>query len=229
MRYIYNPSSEYEKFGQEIYSALSKKFPRTYYAGGMVRDLLLHREIVDIDVATQALPNQTIEVLNELGVGYDDKAEQFGVITAMSGNQLVEIATLRTEQYDKSRFPKVRFIRSAELDSQRRDFTINALYLDANGQAIMDFHDGLTDLQRRIIKLIGDPRTRIEEDPLRIVRAYRFQLTLQFNFETETEFALKNSQNLLKNISQQRIEAEINKISNVVVRQQLRKVIHNFA
>ncbi len=228
MKLNYNPSSEIEKFAIEIDNLIAEKFPQTFFVGGVVRDLLLQREIKDIDIATQAQPEQVIECLNAAGIKPDTQGQQFGVILARRGELAIEIATFRAEQYGESRFPKVRFITTPEEDSLRRDFTINALYLNQSTGEVLDYHNGLNDLDNKTLRFIGDAQERIKEDPLRIVRAYRFKLSLNFNFDTTTEQVLTNSFKLIKTLSEKRIESEINKISNDIVRQELRKVIHKF-
>ena len=92
----------------------------------------------------------------------------------------------------------------------------------------MDFHNGLDDLNKKVLRFIGNPEKRIEEDPLRIIRAYRFQLSLDFDFDNKTEQALTNSQSLIKTLSAKRIESELNKISDENTQQKLREVIHKF-
>lgn len=228
MQYDYNPNGELEKFAVVVYKLIAEKFPQTFFVGGMVRDLLLQRPVTDIDIATEAHPDHIISLLQEHQIEYGGSGKQFGVVIAKRGDMALELATFRSEEYQESRFPKVRFIKSAKEDSQRRDFTINALYFNYSTKEVIDFHNGEPDIEDKIIKFIGDPETRIKEDPLRIVRAYRFQLNLNFKFDFATEQALTNLQNLTKTLSKKRIENEINKISDDIVRQELRKVIHKF-
>lgn len=229
MNYSYNPSSEQEKFAVQVYNLLAKNFGTTFFVGGMVRDLLLNKLVTDIDIATIAKPEEVAELLKANKIELDNTNSSFGVVIAKGHHGNVEITTLRQDSYDNSRYPKVDFISNPGVDSNRRDFTINALYLDLQSNQILDFHNGLQDLENKIIKFIGDAEQRIIEDPLRIVRAYRFQLALNFIFDAETKNAIQKLHSQLKNISVTRISNEINKISDQKIKLQLKKVIHNIS
>jgi tRNA nucleotidyltransferase (CCA-adding enzyme) len=215
MKFKYKPKSKLEKFGEKVFKLLVDNFPQTFYVGGMVRDLLLHREITDIDIATQAKPDDIIKTLSKAGITADTGHKQFGVIIAKNINCSVEIATFRKDIYGNSRYPKITFVKTPKQDSQRRDFTINALYLSPKLGTILDFYMGLKDLKLKRLKFIGNPQKRIMEDPLRIVRALRFAKTLDLKLELPTGKAIENNFSLIKTLTKSRIESELKKIKNI--------------
>lgn len=181
-----------------------------YLVGGSVRDFLLNIELKDLDFATPCLPSQIIEALdtNE----YDDFSLQFGTVKTIYDGKAIEITTFRKEGiYEKRRHPtQIEFVDNMQLDSIRRDFTINALYMDSNGH-IYDFHNGQEDLNNKNIRIIGDADIRIKEDPVRILRAIRFKLSLGFSLDPKLEEAIRNNIELVKEISQSRIRMELDK------------------
>ena len=134
---------------------------------------------------------------------------KFGSIKIFEDGVEVDITTLRKEEgYDDHRHPKkITFIKDLETDSQRRDFTINALYIDLGGN-VYDYHGGLADLKKGIIRFIGDPKIRIEEDPLRIMRAERFAKKLGFEIEEESKKAIEEGRNLLSLLNPNKIKME---------------------
>ena len=216
MHYQYNPSSEKELFALRVYNILVENFSQTFFVGGMIRDLLLHKPVTDIDIATEVTPDTIIALLEQHSITLDDANKQFGITVAKNNDTEIEIATLRTDTYTGSRYPKVTFTTDVQQDSTRRDFTINSLYFKAKTGEILDFHNGVMDIENKVLRFIGDTLKRIEEDPLRIVRAYRFHFTLQFAFAPDTEIILQHNLHLLKNISAQRIETELQKCNNEV-------------
>lgn len=225
MQIKYKPNSVLEKFGQKVHNLLVENFPQTFFVGGMVRDLLLGRKLKDIDIATGATPDQIISMLKKGTIDYQNPNAKFGSVTARQGSLEVEITTLRKDLRSNSRYPKVKFIKSPKQDSQRRDFSINSLYLRAKDSKILDFHQGLGDLKSRRLKFIGNPKQRIKQDPLRIVRALRFALVLNFKLESKTKLAIKNNFALLQNLTQTKITKEIFKINSAGQRQILKSVL----
>jgi len=214
MKYKYIPKNNLEKFGEKIYFLLVDNFPETFYVGGMVRDLLLKKTITDIDIATSAKPLEVSELLKQNNIPSELTYKNFGVVIAKKGSLKIEVATMRTDTYSDHRYPKVSFIRNPKKDSQRRDFTINALYLSLKNNQILDFQSGLKDLKEKRIKFIGNSKVRIQEDPLRIIRALRFALSLNFSLDKKTQASLKANLNLVNNLTKSRIENEIKKIKN---------------
>lgn len=225
MQLAYRPKTELEKFGQKVYGLLVENFSQTFYVGGMVRDLLLGRKVTDVDMATSATPSQVIQILNKSRVKLDAAFKNFGVMVAKLGAHKIEIATFRRETYKNSRYPKIAFIKSPKKDSQRRDFTVNALYLSPKTKKILDFWKGLADANCRNIKFIGNPKLRIEQDPLRIVRALRFALLLNFRLERQTFLAIKNNFFLLDKLTKTRMQNEILKLKNQKLRKRLKETI----
>jgi poly(A) polymerase len=143
------------------------------FVGGCVRDALLGLSVHDVDMATTALPEKTLALLAELHIKTLPTGLAHGTITAMFGGWQVEITSLRRDVACDGRHAEVAFGRDWEADACRRDFTINALYCDAEGK-ISDYHHGLADIKAGRVRFIGDPAQRIAEDGLRILRFFRF-------------------------------------------------------
>ena len=165
-----------------------------YFVGGSVRDALLHKPINDIDIATSAFPEEVKSIFKKtIDVGI-----QHGTVVVLFQNEPYEVTTFRTESgYQDYRRPdQVTFVRSLEEDLKRRDFTINAFAMDQKG-IIKDFFQGLQDLEKKIIRAVGDPYERFHEDALRIMRAIRFQSQLNFDIEEQTFQAVVESASLL--------------------------------
>lgn len=183
---------------------------KAYIVGGAVRDYLLNKKINDIDFVTNAL----ISDLKLLFKG-DYSFERLGFCKILINNKYYDISTLRKEIYSNNfRHPeKIIFIDSLEEDSQRRDFTINSLYMDDYN--IYDFHNGIEDLNNKIIRMIGNIDQRIKEDPLRLLRAIRFKIQLNFIIEEELDNFIKTHLYLLEEISRYQINKEIDKMKNI--------------
>ena len=184
---------------------------KAYFVGGCVRDYLLGIVPKDYDVSTDATPEHLLEFFpNAQTVG-----AHFGVVlvTREAGVQ-VEIATFRTEgNYTDGRRPdQVRFEKDPALDAQRRDFTINGLMQDPLSDQILDFVSGRSDLEKKVVRAIGDARTRFEEDHLRMLRAIRFAARLDFTIADETMRAIRQLAPSIKNISVERVRDELIRI-----------------
>lgn len=143
------------------------------FVGGCVRNALLGVAVDDIDVATPLLPNEVMARLSTDGIRVIATGIAHGTVTAVVGAQHYEITTLRRDDSTDGRHAQVSFSTDWALDAARRDFTMNALYADAAG-TIYDYHEGLADLKAGRIRFIGEPRARIREDYLRILRLFRF-------------------------------------------------------
>ncbi len=221
----------FTKFSVHVFDLLYEKFPETYFVGGAVRNVLLGEKVTDSDIATSAPTKQVASILKMNGAKFSLVNEKFGVVVAYNDTKKIEITTFRKDHYADTRFPKITFAKDAKTDSLRRDFTINALYYQPARRKgfpkILDFHEGLEDIKKRQIKFIGNAQKRIEEDPLRIVRAHRFALQYNLEFEKETLAALQKNINLLKKVSKARVEREINSTASQKIRIALQKVIHN--
>ena len=182
-----------------------------YIVGGCVRDLLLGKEPNDYDMTTSALPAQTEAVFAAHPV--IKTGIKHGTVTVMMDGEPLEITTYRVDgEYNDSRHPEsVRFTRSLKEDSARRDFTVNAMaYSPQSG--VMDYHGGRADLEAGVIRCVGDARLRFKEDALRIIRALRFSSQLGFEIEESTEKAAFELAPLLKEVSYERLQAELIKL-----------------
>ena len=144
-----------------------------YVVGGSIRDALLNREITDIDFATSLKPKTITEILNKENIKFIDVGIDHGTVTAIINERKFEITTFRNDIFTDGRHAQVSFSNSLEEDALRRDFTINAMYLDKSGNLI-DPTDGKKDLENRVVRFIGRPDERIKEDYLRILRYFRF-------------------------------------------------------
>lgn len=185
-----------------------------YVVGGSVRDALLGRPNHDLDFTTDARPD-TIKALLRRAGARDIFAvgEKFGTIGGTFDEMVVEITTYRSEEYEPgSRKPKVEFGHSLEGDLSRRDFTINAMAVDAAQGDLVDPFDGCDDLARREIRAVGVPEDRFAEDPLRLLRAVRLAAQLDFVIEPDTRTAIVASADALAAISRERIAQEMAKI-----------------
>lgn len=187
------------------------KTHEAYLVGGFVRDSLLGRECFDLDITTSALPDQVKALFLDYPIL--DTGIKHGTITIMIDHTPVEVTTYRNEgPYLDNRHPsKVSFCSSLDEDLKRRDFTINALCLDQH-ENIIDHHRGIDDLHNKMIRSIGNPIERFDEDALRILRAIRFSAQLDFIIESQTRQAIDHCVNNLKNVSIERIMNEFEKI-----------------
>jgi len=176
-----------------------------YIVGGYPRDKYLNIENTDIDICTNMLP---ITIKENFNVTKDN-----GYGSLIIDNQF-EMTTYRNDTYIDSRFPKIEFVDSLEDDLKRRDFTINTLCIDFNGNYV-DKLNVISDLNNKIIKTINDADISFKEDPLRIIRALRFKIDLDFNLSNDVMKSIKENKKLLKKINKKRIEKEINKIKNM--------------
>lgn len=185
---------------------------QAYGVGGCVRDLLLNREINDFDVATNATPDQMLIIFD--GYPINTIGQRFGTIGVLFENTWFECTTFRTESETADyRHPEIiNFNTNFESDVQRRDFTINALgYYQ---EKIIDYVNGLEDLNHQLIRAVGDPNLRFQEDALRMLRALRFVSEIGFTIEQQTFVALNDNIKLLEKISKERILQELKKLVN---------------
>ncbi|HEY8668224.1 MAG TPA: CCA tRNA nucleotidyltransferase, partial [Tepidisphaeraceae bacterium] len=177
-----------------------------YFAGGCVRDELLGLRPQDFDVATDAPPERVRELFsNTQAVG-----AAFGVILVRQRRSMVEVATFRNDgRYEDGRHPTGVKFSTAEEDARRRDFTINGLFLDPLTTRVIDYVGGQRDLSDRIIRAIGEPAARFEEDHLRLLRAIRFASRFGFAIEPVTAAAIGRDAGLIIRISPERIAEEL--------------------
>jgi len=180
--------------------------------GGAVRDLMLGKLPKDTDLASDATPDEMVEMFEKGNIKYIPTGLQHGTITAVINKEQLEITTLRADTEHTGRHATVEFIRSWEEDAKRRDLTYNAMSLDLDG-TVYDYFNGANDLQDKVSKFVGDPVQRIQEDYLRILRYFRFQGRIgNPTWEKDTLDAIKNNAKGLTQISGERIWMEIQKI-----------------
>jgi poly(A) polymerase len=206
---IERPLTDVESAAFKIVEVLQKAGFEAYFAGGAVRDELLNLPAHDIDIATSAKP----EDVKKLFPNSRSQGKAFGVESVKIAYHDFEIATFRQDigVADHRRPAEIRFS-SAEQDAKRRDFTINGLFFDpVNGQ-IIDHVEGLKDIKRKLIRFIGEPQQRIEEDYLRMLRAVRFSCRLGFEIEEGTAQAIKENAEKIMDISAERVREETSKI-----------------
>ena len=190
-----------EKFNEAGYEA--------YFVGGCVRDYLLNDNFSDIDITTNALPDEVKKIFRKS----IDTGIQHGTVTILINGDSFEVTTFRTEDdYIDHRTPeKVEFVSDLKEDLDRRDFTINAMALDSKGK-LYDYHCGEKHLRNKIIKTVNNPNERFFEDALRMLRAFRFSSKLGFEIEENTLKAIKNNAELIKFVSIERIVNEFRKL-----------------
>ena len=180
-----------------------------YFVGGSVRDMLLHKPISDVDIATSATPQEVKDIFpHTVDVGIEH-----GTVMVIYHKEGYEVTTFRTEEgYEDFRHPdKVTFVRSLEEDLKRRDFTINALAIGIDDQLI-DFFDGIGDLERQCIRCVGDAKERFNEDALRMFRAVRFVGQLGFQIEENTKNAISLLKMNLSKVAVERMKVEFEKM-----------------
>ena len=181
------------------------------FVGGCVRKYLLNEKVDDIDVATILTTDQIKEKLKDTNLKIIDTGVKHGTVTILSGNHKVELTTLRRDIKTDGRHAEVEYIDDWDQDSERRDFTINAIYLDINGK-IFDPQMGKNDLKNNNVKFIGDPQKRINEDYLRIIRFIRFKIMYNNIVEQYSSETIKQNLDGIKQISKERILTELLKI-----------------
>jgi tRNA nucleotidyltransferase/poly(A) polymerase len=198
------------EFAVEVVRRLRESGHQALWAGGCVRDQLMATLPKDYDVATDAVPERVREVFGrrrtlEIGAA-------FGVVTVLGpkGAGQIDVATFRRDAaYSDGRHPDAVTFSDAEHDAQRRDFTINGLFFDPLAEQVIDYVGGQDDLQRHVVRAIGNPRDRIAEDKLRMLRAVRFAARFDFAIDPQTLAAIKEQAHELVIVSAERIAAEL--------------------
>ena len=208
----------------EQYQSLEKEFSKRgyilYLVGGTVRDFLLNKQLTDMDLVTDATPSEMKEFLKG-----DYTFEKYGSVKVKVESTKFDITTLRKEdEYLDNRHPnQIIFTKDIKEDVSRRDITINALYMDKDLKVI-DLVNGVSDLDNKLIRMIGDPQKRIDEDPLRIVRIYRFQIETGFEIEPSLEKVLEKNFNKVVLLNKDKIHQEIKKCSDPI---RLEKILNS--
>lgn len=193
----------------EILKQIENKGYKAYIVGGYPRNLYLNLPSTDIDICTSATPRDLKEIFQDISL----PTEQYGSVLLIKNKIRFEITTFRKEiKYKDNRHPvKIKYIDDLAQDLNRRDFTINTLCIDCEGQ-IIDLLNAKADIDCRIIRTVGNPKTKIKEDSLRILRAIRFATTLGFELDNDLKHYIKKYGSLLKKLSYYRKQDELNKI-----------------
>ncbi len=216
--------NEMPSYAMRVVAILQKHHYEAYLVGGCIRDLLLGKKPKDFDVSTNATPEQVKKIFpsNSRIIG-----RRFKIVHVLMGKEIIEVTTFRSNKVVPAKFSNNRTRVKAESgmlirdnvygkniieDSQRRDFTINALYLDPVKKVIYDFNGGLYDMQQGVIDIIGDPETRYSEDPVRMIRALRFCAKLGFKISRRTLSPIKKMATSLAEVSNARMFEEVNKL-----------------
>jgi poly(A) polymerase len=200
-----------------LLDSLGKMFHEAGYelalVGGPVRDAILGRVAPDVDLTTNATPDQILEVIKGKVNTHWEIGKEFGTIGCRIGDDQIEITTYRTDQYEAdSRKPEVKFGTDLQHDLQRRDFTVNAMALTLPGREFVDPFGGLRDLADKVLKTPGKPEDSFGDDPLRMLRGARFSSQLGFEIEPATFEAMQEMRQRLEIVSAERIQVELQKL-----------------
>lgn len=195
---------------RHVVAKLKSSGYQAYFVGGCVRDLLLGGQPKDYDISTDARPEQITALFSNSGL----VGAHFGVVLVREHGAQVEVATFRSDHaYVDGRHPAgVDFETDPRQDVLRRDFTINALLLDPDRDAVLDFVGGRDDLRDRIVRAIGDPEVRFGEDHLRMLRAVRFAARLDYQIDAATFDAIRRLHGLIQSVSAERVRDELVRI-----------------
>ena len=195
------------------YLKLNKLFEengyKLYLVGGTVRDYLLGISLTDMDAVTDATPEEMKAFLKDANFTF----AKYGSVTIKLDKKVkFDITTMRKEtSYLDARHPsKIQFIKDLKVDVRRRDFTVNALYLDKDLKVI-DYVDGQKDLENRLLRMVGDPKIRLKEDPLRIIRAIRFAVDYDLSLDKDLEQAIIDTKSELNNLNPEKIKQDLAK------------------
>jgi len=193
----------------DIIGKLQEKGHIAYLAGGCVRDMLRGETPKDYDIATSALPEEITSIFTktrEVGV-------HFGVVIVIVNNQAFDVATFRNDgSYKDGRHPEEVTFSTPQDDTARRDFTVNGIFFDPISEKYIDFVEGKSDIDKKVIRAIGEPNLRFQEDHLRLLRAIRFAARFDYKIEAETWNSIKSNASGITKISKERIRDELTKI-----------------
>ena len=193
----------------ELLNKLNEYNFKAYIVGGFPRDLYINKLSTDVDICTNATPKEIKEIFKDSKIN----SEKYGSVSLIYNNVRFEITTFRKEKkYENNRYPvKIKYIDNLIDDLLRRDFTINTLCIDNEGEYI-DLLNAKKDIDNKIIKCVGDANKKIKEDILRSLRAIRFATILNFKLDDKLKKAIKKNKNLLKKLSYHRKKEELEKI-----------------
>ncbi len=185
-----------------------------YLVGGCIRDTLSGKKVTDIDFAVDIDPEEVVRILTNNNIKFYDIGIDYGTVTAVIEEKNYEITSLREDIETDGRHAKVKYTSDIKADSLRRDFTINAIYANRDGE-LFDFHNGLEDIENRKLKFIGSANDRVEEDYLRILRYFRFYADFSnFDIDADLKKVFKEGSKNFSKISKERIWTELKKIIN---------------
>ena len=196
---------------QKILNILNHTKETSRIVGGYVRNYLRNIETKDIDIATKLNPDEVMELLSKEKIKTVPTGLSHGTVSAFINDQIFEITTLRKDSNHDGRHADIEFTEDWKEDASRRDFTINAIYMNYNGE-IYDPFDGVSDLNNRVVKFIGDPEKRIKEDYLRILRYYRFLSIYNSSIDNKSRKLIQKNVDKIINLSSQRVHQEFFKI-----------------
>lgn len=193
----------------EILKILNDNHHEAYIVGGFVRDTILGRKTSDIDICTSATPKEILALFDSVTIS----DIMYGNVIINYKGHSFDVTTFRKEiKYENNRRPvKIKYIKNIKKDLLRRDFTINTLCLDSNGE-IIDYLNAMPDLENKVLKTVGNPKYKIKEDSLRILRCIRFATILDLEIESKTKHYLAKYGYLLKKLSMNRRREELDKI-----------------
>lgn len=193
----------------KLLNQIEEKGYKAYIVGGFVRDYILGINSIDVDIATNATPKKIMEMFPKIVL----PKEEYGSVTLFYKNERYEITTFRKEiTYINNRKPiEIEYINNLEDDLQRRDFRMNTLCMDKNGN-ILDYCEGKKDIENKEINTVGNSNEKFEQDSLRILRAIRFATSLNFKLSSDVKEAIINNKHLLKTLSFSRKKQELDKI-----------------
>ena len=199
---------------KRIWKILSSNGAKVYFVGGCVRDTIQNRKIKDIDIATDSLPSEVVKMAREANLKVITTGYEHGSVSVVIEQECFEITTFRSDTITDGRHSKVSFSSNIVDDSQRRDFTMNAVYMTINGN-IIDPISGMKDLIHGQVRFIGEPEKRIHEDYLRVLRYFRFLSIYDENLQSidyDTVKACSNAVHSLKILSHNRVWGELQRI-----------------
>lgn len=198
----------------KVCEVLSQHGHEAYIVGGAVRDLIAGLEPIDFDVATNATPEQIRPLFRRARI----IGRRFKLVHVVFGREIIETSTFRAASTDDEftdehgRILRDNLYGTQEEDAARRDFTLNALYYDPINEVVIDYHNGVSDLQNRIVRMIGDPDVRYREDPIRMLRAMRFAAKLDATVDASTLGPIRELAPLVENVPASRLFDELLKL-----------------
>ena len=212
----------------KILKELKEKNIEAYLVGGSSREYLLNKEFIDIDICSKGTPEMNLLALSNYEL-ISKEGKFYGVFKYIIEDYEIDITTLRKEgpYIKKSRPSYVEFIDNLEIDSLRRDFTINAIYIDYLGN-IYDYHNGLNDLNNKVIRMIGDPCLRIEEDALRILRAIRLSEKLNFSIEDNLKNIIKEKHESIYLLNRNTLKKELDKFLEFKSKEEIEDILKEY-